>query len=306
VCSYSDGNKINISAIGNIRKNETILAHIQDSVIDFFDSKLTNIYSFKSDKVDFESGLDVFSSTDFVIHNFIESDTLSIVINSKIVKEIPDFWGWVLDDNLVIRYNEKSLTVRKSFRLTNLLDTETYFEFRLPEDFTIFGNVQVMGNILFIDAAKNVNEQIKIYGLDILTGKTIWELHYQIPYDTKFAAYNYNKEDGLCYGYGSDLYQVFNPANGEILLSKDMTEYYELAVSPNPRHNTIADNRLWFVGNSRHSGLAKFGAVNIKTSEMEFVQDFQLDKGGQFDKPVYHNGKLYLLDSWNKILYVFE
>ena len=182
------------------------------------------------------------------------------------------------------------------------------WQFNIPEGFKIFGDMQIMGNILFIDTHKNVNEAKILYGLDISTGKTVWELHYQIPYDTNFAAYNFNKENNLGYGFGGKFYQVFNPSNGKMLLTKDMSEYYKQGVSPNPLDNSIADGRLWFIsGEGKYSDRnTKFGAINLETSEMDFIQDFSLDKGGMPDKPVFCNGKLYLLDKWNKVLHVFE
>jgi outer membrane protein assembly factor BamB len=165
-----------------------------------------------------------------------------------------------------------------------------------------------MDNILFIETTKNTNEAVSIYGLDILTGKVIWELHYQIPYKTGFVARNFNKETNLCYGYGGKFYQVFDPIKGEMLLSKDMTEYYEQGISPNSLHNTISDGRLWFVsGEGRYGDRnSKFGAINLETSEIEFIQDYSFKKGGMADKPIFYNGKLYLLDKWNKELHIFE
>lgn len=112
-----------------------------------------------------------------------------------------------------------------------------------------------------------------------------------------------NPENNLCYGYGGNQYQVFNPLTGAIVLEKDMSEYYEKGIEPNVHRNAIYNGKLWFVSGRGEN--AKFGVLDIATSEIDFVQDYPLENSEQFETPVYHKGILYLLDSVGT-LHIFE
>lgn len=182
-------------------------------------------------------------------------------------------------------------------------DNIPLWEFFLPEQFFIFGKIQVIDNILFFTAFKNANKAQNVYGIDIHSGQIQWELNYSIPYTTYVLASLINSEDNLCYGYGGHFYQVFDPIRGEIILKKDMSEYYNQGIDPILPVNSLSDDKLWFV--SGRGEKAKFGALNIKTAEIESIQDYPLENDGQLGKPIYHQGKLYIKDDSN-VLHVFE
>jgi outer membrane protein assembly factor BamB len=184
------------------------------------------------------------------------------------------------------------------------LNNTPIWQFKLPEEFKIWNDIKRVEDTLFFEARKGVIRNNNVYGLDIHTGKIKWEFHFSLEENTGFVATNVDKKTNLSYGYGGIYYQVFDPVNGRMLLSKDMTKYYEQNVQPVSWNNAIADNRLWFVSGQGEN--AKFGALNIETSEMEFIQDYPLANNGQFSKPVFYDGKLYLLDHYNKELHIFE
>ncbi|WP_335966823.1 hypothetical protein [Galbibacter sp. PAP.153] len=177
------------------------------------------------------------------------------------------------------------------------------WHYKLPEDFTIFGPPQVIEDVLFFKATKEVNRYKKVIGLNIKTGEVKWEQSYQIPYHENNITSLINPENNLCYGYGESQYQIFNPLTGVIVFEKDMSEYYAKGIAPNVYRNAIFNNKLWFVSGRGEN--AKFGALNIATSEIDFVQDAPLENDEQFETPVYHDGKLYLLDT-GKTLHIYE
>lgn len=204
--------------------------------------------------------------------------------------------------------NASVLLERDAFRVNriskiNLENGTQEWHFTLPEGFEISGKIQAVDDVLFFWATKEVNKFQNVYGLDINTGDIIWKQNFQIPYDENNIAIHINNKDNLCYGYGDNLYQVFNPKTGEKILDQDMSEYYKQGVDTNLHANAIYDNKLWFVSGRGEN--AKFGALNIKTHEIEFIQDYPLENGGEFDKIVYHKDKLYLRDN-NNVLHIFE
>ena len=74
-------------------------------------------------------------------------------------------------------------------------------------------------------------------------------------------------------------------------------------IYPSSYDNIITADKLWFVSGRGES--AKFGAIDLATSSIDFIQDFPLENGVQFDKPVYHQDKLYLRAT-NDVLYVLD
>lgn len=184
--------------------------------------------------------------------------------------------------------------------LYDLDNNITLWHYSLPEDFKIRGSVQAIDNVLFFIAMKDNHYQL-VTGLDIETGNVIYQHQYEVTNANKFiVAKNLNPLDNLMYGYGH-VYQVLNPKTGEILLQKTFVENQKYDLLPSLQ--AIYDDKLWFV--SRRGESTKFGAVNLETSELDFIQDFPLENDGQLDKPVFHQNKLYLRDT-NNVLYVLE
>jgi len=177
------------------------------------------------------------------------------------------------------------------------------WHFSLPEGFKIYGKIQLVENVLFFTAFKDVNKYENNYGIDIRTGNVLWVYNFKTPYDGEIIAYHINPENNLSYGYGGRLYQVFDPVNGKIVFEKDMSDYYEQGVEPDLHRNSISDGRLWFV--SGYGENAKFGAININTHEVEFIQDYPLELDYRFHKIIFHQNKLYVSDSGNT-LHIFE
>lgn len=218
----------------------------------------------------------------------------------KLLFTIPKYLGKIINPKLRLIYNSYTVTEIKACKLN---DSVSIWEFNLPENFKIFGKIQVIDNILFFTAFKNVNKAQNVYGIDIHSGQIQWELNYSIPYTTYVLASLINSEDNLCYGYGGHIYQVFDPIRGEIILTKDMSEYYNQGIDPILPVNSLSEDKLWFVSGRGEN--AKFGALNIKNSEIEFIQDYPLENDGRLGKSIYHQGKLYLKDDSN-VLHVFE
>jgi len=155
--------------------------------------------------------------------------------------------------------------------------------------------------VLFFIAYKDNNYQL-VTGLDIETGNVLYQNQYEVTNENNFViAKNLNEKDKLLYGYGH-VYQVFNPKTGEIIHQKEFKENKEYDLLPSI-NASIFNNKLWFVSGRGEN--AKFGAIDLETSEIDFIQNFPLENNAQLDKPIFHEGKLYLHDS-NNVLYILE
>lgn len=175
-------------------------------------------------------------------------------------------------------------------------DNIALWEFSLPEGFQIFHNIIFVDNVLYLHAVTWDSRRLHItYGLDIETGKVLWQINDPNP------AYYLNKQDNLVYGYAANLFYVINPLTGQIILKKDMSQYYDSGIDPN--NVLVQDDRLWFI--SRRGENLKFGALDTHTGDMVFVQDYPLSNDAQMDKPVFLSNKLYLRDE-NNVLHIFE
>lgn len=237
----------------------------------------------------------LFDKTDNIIHfvvNYVKKRTF------KFEKDISIFY-----DNKIIVTDGYSFSKKNHLSIYNLENLNyPVWQYKLPIDFIISGKLQILKNILFFTAYRKVNEYKKVIGIDLESGRVIWELNYQVPYDENLVATIQDEQNGLCYGYFGNKYQVFDPVKGKMLFEKDMTSYYEKGVLPTK--NSIYKNKLWFVSGEGES--VKFGAINLETSEIEFIQDFPLEDDEQLDSPVFHDGKLYLRGLHDNTLHIFE
>lgn len=186
---------------------------------------------------------------------------------------------------------------KHSIFLYDIQNNKNLWSYILPEGFSIFKQPQIVDDVLFFDSFKNGNEENFVVGLDIKTGEVLWQLLFKIPYKEQLLATTLHKENKLCYGYLGNLYQIFNPISGKIVLEKEMNEKI------NPYTNAIYDNKLWFVSGKYEE--CKFGYINLANNELEFIQDFPQEDDETFEI-VYHQKKLYLRGKYYNNLYIFE
>ena len=177
-----------------------------------------------------------------------------------------------------------------------LLESEKW-QYTLPEGFTIFKQPQIVDDVLFFDSFKNGNEENFVVGLDIKTGKVLWQLLFKIPYKEQLLATTLNVTNNLCYGFWGKKFQIFDPISGDIMKEKIISE------NINPYCNDIYDDKLWFVSGKYEE--CKFGYINLANNELEFLQDFPQEDDEMFEV-VYFQKKLYLRGVYNNILHIFE
>lgn len=167
---------------------------------------------------------------------------------------------------------------------------EVWF-FELPSDEKVQAVEQVNG-VLVVQSSVN-----KLYGLDEHTGKQLWELS-NVSYH-----HTYHAETGMLYSFGGETFRVINPRTGEIVVDKKFEGAEEkYRISPQGHMHSLSEDHLYFMSNWHEP---RFGAVNLKTHEIAFVQELEAEEGVKGGIPHYYNGKLCIKDSLDA-LHIFE
>ena len=290
---------INLKSITNLFKS----TYIVDGIL--YSNTPKELYFFDFQNQKFDSILKLSEETSFFevinINNVIacieEEDEKLVMYNNRKQKwkipYAPAYYNLLSENVFLLRNNYKTSQITN----IDLEIVKPLWQYTLPEGFTIFKQPQIVDDVLFFDSFKNVNEENFIVGLDIKTGKVLWQLLFKIPYKEQLLATTLHKENKLCYGYLGNLYQIFNPISGKIVLEKEMNE------NINPYTNAIYDNKLWFVSGKYEE--CKFGYINLANNELELLQDFPQEDDETFEI-VYHQKKLYLRGKYYNNLYIFE
>ena len=290
---------INLKSITNLFKS----TYIVDGIL--YSNTPKELYFFDFQNQKFDSILKLSEETSFFevinINNVIacieEEDEKLVMYNNRKQKwkipYAPAYYNLLSENVFLLRNNYKTSQITN----IDLEIVKPLWQYTLPEGFTIFKQPQMVGDVLFFDSFKNVNEENFVVGLDIKTGEVLWQLLFKIPYKEQLLATTLHKENKLCYGYLGNLYQIFNPISGKIVLEKEMNEKI------NPYTNAIYDNKLWFVSGKYEE--CKFGYINLANNELELLQDFPQEDDETFEI-VYHQKKLYLRGKYYNNLYIFE
>ena len=290
---------INLKSITNLFKS----TYIVDGIL--YSNTPKELYFFDFQNQKFDSILKLSEETSFFevinINNVIacieEEDEKLVMYNNRKQKwkipYAPAYYNLLSENVFLLRNNYKTSQITN----IDLEIVKPLWQYTLPEGFTIFKQPQIVDDVLFFDSFKNGNEENFVVGLDIKTGEVLWQLLFKIPYKEQLLATTLHKENKLCYGYLGNLYQIFNPISGKIVLEKEMNEKI------NPYTNAIYDNKLWFVSGKYEE--CKFGYINLANNELEFLQDFPQEDDEMFEV-VYFQKKLYLRGVYNNILHIFE
>ena len=290
---------INLKSITNLFKS----TYIVDGIL--YSNTPKELYFFDFQNQKFDSILKLSEETSFFevinINNVIacieEEDEKLVMYNNRKQKwkipYAPAYYNLLSENVFLLRNNYKTSQITN----IDLEIVKPLWQYTLPEGFTIFKQPQIVDNVLFFDSFKNGNEENFVVGLDLKTGEVLWQLLFKIPYKEQLLATTLHKENKLCYGYLGNLYQIFNPISGKIVLEKEMNEKI------NPYTNAIYDNKLWFVSGKYEE--CKFGYINLANNELELLQDFPQEDDETFEI-VYHQKKLYLRGKYYNNLYIFE
>lgn len=173
----------------------------------------------------------------------------------------------------------------------NILSNKEEWRCKIKDGQSIKGNLFLLNKTLIIPTSDS-----KLIGVNIENGKALWQI------DNCHNYYTQHQITGNLYVLGNDVYQVVDPNEGRIVFEKDFSKENERYKILPVIGGKIFNNGLYFISNTFG---CKFGKVNIDTQEVEFVQNLGVEDGVTAHSPVWHQGRIYVLDS-KGVLHIFE
>lgn len=187
-----------------------------------------------------------------------------------------------------LELNITSFTIRK-------VDTgKIVFSYSLPNNNKIYGDIHIYKNILVVPQ-EDEQDKITMVGLDITSGKTLWQ--------TKTSLAYYKKKDNKLYGFastvfGDNFYSEINIKTGE-LFEKSFTGYKKNVVS---HLAAIHNNYLYY---SVYKNSCEIGIIDLQSKDIIHEYPLNLEQSVQIGTPVVTDDKIYILDS-NNTLHIYE
>jgi hypothetical protein len=221
------------------------------------------------------------------IHNFQCQKTMKYETGIDVC-ELNDF---------ELLFRKRDFTNSKSYLCRdNLLWEKNIWQYKIINSNKVHGDILKYGNTLIIPLDNN-----HLLGINAETGEKLWELEDCLNY------YKLDNQTGLLYGYGAERYEIIDAVKGEKILRKQFEgsmDKYKIFASQHM--STLSGDGIYFTSNQQQ---IKFGKINIRTHEIEFVQELVEDTErigrANASKPVCHNERLYILDSAGT-LHIFE
>ncbi|MFY7827950.1 MAG: hypothetical protein ACOVQ4_12535 [Flectobacillus sp.] len=274
-----------------------------NSNIDIYNLKFQKITTFQVENPVGIAFFDGFSN--YIIRCGKEEEKYLFYHQNILLKEENNVIGILLNRRFRLHFTDP-FSAPTYFRCSNLLDTETYWDYDCGEGKEA-GKFYVWNdNLVF---TKGNHEGTNLVVIELITGRVLWE----IP--ILYGAFSFDSERGLlvsfwCSKLSGNNYQIIDLQHKSIENGTPDFSVLLENVALNWQMQYLHENKLYFVDNvySIHgepSHAPRFGRFDIKTKRIDFLQEVPEASGCQFEQVFYHNSKLYLRSSANQ-LFIFE
>lgn len=275
---------------------------------DYIGVSYGNIIKTNSDKKE----VSIWNNTNFLLLSK-EHSSLNFINNSLFVlvdfdyENVYSLYKIKVNDNIynvkiegfknIIHFDSEKIWVNDMFE-NNIIDcisinNENLWSYSLPEGFKIEGKIHLYDNILVVNQIDEQSCSI-IVGLDILTGKKLWE--------NKVSLIHYQQKNDFLYGFASNTFgdNVFSKINiktGEVF-EKNFENFAKQVAS---HLATIHNDNLYFSAYK----IGEIGIIDLQKQEITQEFSLNLEKGVGIGAPVVTEDKIYILDSLNT-LHIFK
>lgn len=309
ITDFDIGKVVEFYSIGNVKRSKNFIGIIFDKKIEIYDSNLNFMNRVENQEISLDSGLTIFDSDQFVLHNFIDSENL-LYFNNKYVKaRYANFWGSILNDRYVLNYPNGVFNNPVNFHCGSLLERKTYWEYQCKDGEQAISRWYVWGGYLLFCTHKSgyFNGNLMMIKLD--SGEIAW----QIPIN--YTDLNFDEKQGIFVSlWASDVngknFQIIDLNKREVESGEVVTDYSLENVNVHWQLQSFADRKLYFVDNLAYFNISadkspKFGRFDLDTKQIDFLQELPEAAGSQISQTIYCDGNLYLRTTINE-LFIFE
>jgi len=180
----------------------------------------------------------------------------------------------------------------------NIFENSILWEIQL--DNGSFGK-RILGetkNIFYLQRAVSKPNIFNVLALEKSTGKIIWETK------NTHSHYCFDEVNHKLYGLSNKRFEAINTLTGEKQLITELA--INVFISS---HLTYYNNGLLYFSSHLENNIPVFGAVNVKTGTLDFIQKIKIEGEKSFriglEKPIVSDDILYVKDSLNT-LHIFE
>lgn len=225
-------------------------------------------------------------------------------------KATVEFCGKVLNKKYRLNLKkEEQFSYPTYFRLSNILDTKTYFEFKCEKGYELLKTFYIWNDSLIFMYYKETELILEQRVLE--TGKTIWKTHIQS------GRFCFDKKSGIMasiwgksgmYDDSTDQYQIVNLNSQTVEVGSPIKDF-EFTQVESHMGTFLYENKLYFSDNpfsysGKEPNAPLVGCFNIETKKIDFIQKIPEMAGSTIAEIIY-NDKLFVRSS-NGDLIVYE
>lgn len=247
-------------------------------------------------------GITIFDENNYIIRKEEGLDDFYLIYqNNSFEKKELLFYGGYYDNKYRIE-NIKFDDVRVGFRLSNILDTNTYFEFQCDEGYELHTDFYIWKDSLIFMYYKDT--ELILEQKELPTGKTLWK----IPIED--GTFCFDKERGIMasiwgksgmYDDSTDQYQTIN-LNTQTIEIGSPAKDFKFAQVESHMGTYLHGDKLYFSDNpfsyaGKEPNAPSVGCFDIKTKKVDFIQEIPEMAGSSIADIIYNNKKLYVRSS---------
>ncbi|KAB1068628.1 PQQ-binding-like beta-propeller repeat protein [Tamlana haliotis] len=137
-----------------------------------------------------------------------------------------------------------------------------------------------------------------LIAFDRQSGEKVWSNKNSLSH------YSYAEQNDNLYGITGNFFEVIDANTGKKEVNQKFSENLHIA-----SHLTFNSKDLLYFSGYRDTNIPVFGAVNVKSGKLEFIQEVKIEGEKSFriglEKPIVVDNKLYVKDSLNT-LHIFK
>lgn len=259
-------------------------------------------------------GISVFDDKNYAVwfENEDGDEYFDLYFDNTFIGRGDSFYGKFLDRRYCYRFKKRREL--DSFRLTNLLDSQTYFEFRCIENEEIYSEIKLYKDvILFYTKEKDkesYDSKFWINVVDAEKGNLIHKmevLHYDACFDEETGRFisiqgtNQNNEV-------IKIYEIVDIKTGKV--ERGGFDYDGEMFAVGTAVQFYNEGKLYFVDNvysyeEQKRKSPKIGCFDIETKQIDFFEPLEEAEGYSINSLVVSDGKIYVKTN-NNVLYVLQ